>query len=215
MRPQFLICLMAVICPTATLADSAGKFELSLYGTAADGVEAMISGDEPGGLGQFSFGTGLTSGQPAGLRVTWWRENGFGWGLDMNNHQTPQIAEDLAGTGVDALEFGNDRRTVTLNAYRRWTDAPFSLTPYFGAGVGLSVGEVDFDGAGAPDTTRKSVGPAVQLLAGASVPVGGNVSLFGEFFGAYSVTGNDLAGGGDLTARQFSNGVNVGLSFGF
>ena len=104
---------------------------------------------------------------------------------------------------------------MTLNAYRRWSGTNLGLTPYVGAGLGLAVPSVTFDGGGATTGGRQLTGPAVRFVAGAQYPISDSMALFGEYQGSYSVNQVELSGGGSLDTEILTNGLNFGLSLGF
>lgn len=174
-------------------APAAAEVELGFYGGwAAPSGDVALDGREAGAEGD--------RGQ-VGVRATWWGEADFGVALDYS-----RLGEgDDDGTG---LSFGS-LDSLTLGGVRRWEDSFAGLSPYVGAGVGLARAELGADGE-AVDAT----GPAVSWVAGASVPIGENWSVFGEYEGTYVDVEGD-APGGTLGSEAVTNSINLGVSFSF
>jgi len=58
-------------------------------------------------------------------------------------------------------------------------------------------------------------GPAATLIAGASLPINDQWSVFGEYNGTYSTNTAELDSGGTLETDIATNALNVGVSFNF
>ena len=200
---------------SATVAAAGSQTELSFYGGAVLPDPSRVSGTDPGGIGTFSFGATWEPTTNIGLRLTWWDDDDFGWGVDFNSVGAQADANTLSGAGLTDLGLEDGLSLVTVNAYRRWSEATGTITPYVGAGVGMAVPQVSFDGGGSATNTRQFTGPAFQVVAGAQFPLTDALSVFGEYQGSYSVNFADLTNGGDLNTEILSSGVNFGISLGF
>jgi len=193
--------------------------ELGFYGGVQATANSVVSGSDPGGAGSFSFPAGwrnqsLNPPTQYGLRVTWWQNDRRGWGFDFNSSAVRADAGTLAENGLTELEFSNGVNLLTVNAYRRLNQLG-DLRPYVGAGIGVSIPRVEFD-SGAGRTSRfQLTGPAFQVVAGASYPLGSNLSVFGEYKGSYTVNNADLDSGGSLSTVTRNGGLNIGVSLGF
>lgn len=197
MRPVLLPFLLLAAAPAAA------EVELSFYGGWAGAPDAgvTISGDAV--LPDSGVEDGAEVDSQVGFRATLWNESDFGVALDFSRFGEGEGAAD------DDLSFGG-MDTLTVSGLRRWEDAFEGVTPYVGAGVGVAVTEFEADG----DEVDAS-GPAVSWVAGASVPIGENLSVFGEYEGTYADVEGDTAGGGSLEADTVTNSINLGVSFSF
>ena len=189
--------------------------EFSLYGRSAGVAQSGVSGSDPGGAGTFSFSAGWDLSSATGFRVTWWQGEDYGWGVDFNNAGAIADGQTLAGNGLNSLALENGLSLLTVNAYRRWHDSIAGATPYVGAGVGLAMPHVRFDGGGTPTNSRQLTGPTVQVVAGARYPLGNQMSVFGEYQGNYFVNMAGLGSGGTLSTNILTSGLNFGVSLGF
>lgn len=213
----FLTCLfLTAFAPFSAVAQA----ELSFYGGGQSSRSSHVSGNDPTGIGTFSFETDwddqvLDVPGYFGLRVTWWRNERVGWGIEMNHANIQASDSTLTGNGLNDLALSDGLNLVTMNTYRRWRRPGRSVSPYIGAGLGLAVPNIEFDSGGGVTTGNQLTGPAIQWLAGASIPVGNRWSVFGEYRGSLAANSADLLGGGDLNARILTNAVNVGVSLGF
>lgn len=208
-----LLLSAAVLCVLS--APAGAETELSFFGSANAAVANSTNLVDPGGAGRLSFSGDWEIPETAGVRVTWWRESDFGWGVELNATSAEALPRTLAANGLNDLSLETGVSLFTLNAFHRWPEKKSRLRPYVGAGVGVSVPTVIFEGGGTPTNSRQVTGPAMQLMAGASYALNDQMSLFGEVQGAYSVNTADLASGGTLETNLLTNGVNVGVSLGF
>lgn len=106
---------------------------------------------------------------------------------------------------------------VTLNAYRRWSDSSSAVSPYLGAGVGITL-QPPLANAALPNASVQSqpaTGAAMQFVAGAAFDLGDNLSVFGQVQGSYALNLNDSDDGNWVSANRLDNGINIGLSLGF
>lgn len=204
----------------ALTTDAAGaQPELSFYGSAQTPAPGLVSGSDPGGLGDYSFVAGwkrLTEASDLqfGIRLTWWASDAVGWGLDMSHMPVRADAETLSAHGLTSLGFGNGSNTITLNTWRRWNSGG-NINPYVGAGVGISLPRVEFESAGGRTSQFEVAGPAIQLYAGASYALNDRLSVFGEYKGSFSSSKARLANGGTFNTDTLDSAVNIGVSLGF
>ena len=198
--------MRALLLPMLLLAaaPAAAEVQLSFYGGWAgapdDGV--TLSGDTAIPENVVS----VEDGGQAGLRATWWSDGDFGVALDYSRFglSTEEGAE--AGLSFDGLD------TLTLSGLRRWDGVLGTVTPYVGAGVGLGVAEAELDGA---SEEVRVEGPAVSWVAGATVPLGGNWAVFGEYEGTYTDLDGEAEDGRTVDLDGVTNSINLGVSFSF
>ncbi len=216
MRVAQAILIIALFIPAVATAQA----ELSIYGGAQRIADSRVSGHDPGGIGRFRFGAGWdgssASNRPDyGLRLTWWQNQSFGWGVELNHSQVTATNQTLANNNLNTMDFSGGINLVTINAYHRWKKPTRRLSPYVGAGFGLAVPKVGFDSGGGRTSEYQMTGPAVQWVAGASYSINEGLSLFGEYKGSYSMNSADLISGGDLNTDILTSAVNIGVSLGF
>ena len=75
--------------------------EISFYLGAQMGTDSTVDGNDPDGVGRFSFpaswdGRSFESPPQYGLRATWWRSDNFGWQVDFNHTKLYADDETLA-----------------------------------------------------------------------------------------------------------------------
>lgn len=196
---------MRILLPVLLLAASpaVAEVELRFYGGWAGAPDGGVTVTHEGAGDDRDVSLGGGAGQ-LGARATWWGDSGFGVSLDLS-----RFGGSDAEAG-DGLSFGG-LDTVTVSGMQRWEDAFGGVTPYVGAGLGLAMTEIDAEGLGGVDAT----GPAVSWVAGASVPIGGNWAVFGEYEGTYADVEGDTPGGGALESDTVRNSINLGVSFSF
>ncbi|MEE9389099.1 MAG: outer membrane beta-barrel protein [Paracoccaceae bacterium] len=212
-----ILTALALFAAVSTV--TAEQTDLSFYSGSLSTGESRVIGNDPGGAGVLNFLTGWSnlSASPEfqyGMRVTWWQNDAQGWGLDFDSSAVQANQNQLAANGVDTLNLSNGVNLLTVNAFRRWSNAG-ALRPYVGAGVGVAIPKVEYGSGSGQVSQLQLTGPAVQWIAGASYPVGKNLSVFGEYKGSYSLNSIDLNNGGGLSVPTQSNGINVGVSLGF
>lgn len=220
MRGLFLAAVLAAI-PAAV----AAEYEISLYtgNQTAPDSDVIISGDDVIPDSNFSqewVGNSGTWPIYGGFRITYWQSETFGYGLDWTHNKVePRRGSEPAG--FDNLEFTDGLNTWTINAYYRWPGAFGSsgalgdLTPYVGAGLGISAPGVEVRYAGSDTFEYQITGPAATWLAGVSYAIDDRWSLFGEYKGTYTENEVDLVGGGTLTSDIFTDAINIGISYRF
>lgn len=211
-----IISLMFALVAAQT---ASAEVELSFYGGIqnAPGSDVTIAGDDV--IPDATFGVdweGRSFDAPVyyGIRVTNWQSPSFGYGIDFaHNKVYPQDGE--LPVGYDRLEFTDGLNTLTANAYYRWQDAFGDITPYVGGGVGLSIPHVEVLTADSRTLGYQVTGPAATLIAGATMPINDQWSIFGEYKGTFTVNEGDLDTGGTVSSDIFTNALNVGVSFNF
>ena len=184
---------------------AAAEVELSFYGGWAGAPDGgvTVSGDAVLTDRDVEAGEASEDAAQVGLRATWWSESDFGVALDFSRFGEGE------GAAAQGLSFGG-MNTLTVSGLRRFEDAFEGVTPYVGAGLGVAVTDLEVDGA-AVDAS----GPAVSWIAGASVPIGENWSVFGEYEGTYADVEGETAGGGTIESDTVTNSINLGVSFSF
>jgi lipid A oxidase len=153
-----------------------------------------------------------------GARAVYWRESGWGWGVELTHAKAYASDVDRTALGVDRLEFSDGHNILTANVHRRWDNQWWNgrLTPFVTAGVGVAVPHVDIQPTGGPRTYGYQLtGAAVRLGAGVSMALTENISAFTEYQFTYSDNTVDLDGGGTLNTELLTNAVNFGLSYSF
>lgn len=211
--------ISATLLAISLASSAAAEVELSFYGGFQSALPSDISvrGDSTVPDDDFrQEWEGLSFEWPiyAGARVTYWRSPSFGYGLDYAHNKTYPLNGTLPA-GYSALEFTDGLNTWTVNAYRRWQSPSGNVTPYVGAGVGLSVPGVEVTYGGDTTFEYQVTGPAVTWIAGASYPINDEWSVFGEYKGTFTSNRVSLDGGGTLETDILTNALNVGLSFSF
>ncbi len=185
-------------------APAAAEVELGFYGGLAGAPAGDVTLGGDAALPDRDAGAGDAGGDgaQAGVRATWWANADFGVALDYS-----RFGE--GGDAAEGLSFGT-LDSLTIGGVRRWEDAFASVSPYLGAGLGLAQAELEADG-----DTVDATGAAVSWVAGASVPIGENWSVFGEYEGTYADVEGDTEGGGTLGSETVTNSINLGVSFDF
>jgi len=214
------IFLMSLIFLAIVPFSAFAQVDLSFYGGVQSAQSSHVSGNDPTGIGAFSFNSNWEKHAfevPGyfGLRLTWWRNDQIGWGIEMNHTNITASDSTLFSNGLNSLALADGLNLVTVNTYRRWRPPGRSIRPYIGAGIGIAVPNIEFDSGGGLTTGNQLTGPAIQWLAGASIPVSERWSVFGEYRGSLAANSADLLGGGELNARVLTSAVNVGVSLGF
>ncbi|WP_373634978.1 outer membrane protein [Yoonia sp. SS1-5] len=200
-------------------AAATAEVELSFYGglQSAQPSDVSIRNDDEIADDDLSIdweGRSTTAPPYYGLRATKWQSPTFGYGLDFA-HNKVYPKDDELPAGYDVLEFTDGLNTLTVNAYRRWNAAFGEVSPYVGGGVGLSVPHVEVTNGDSETFGYQLTGPAATWIAGASVPINDQWSVFGEYKGTYSANTADLDTGGTLETDIVTNAVNLGVSFNF
>ena len=203
-----------------TPAMAAAEVELSFYGGSQSAPHSTVSiyGDSVIADDQFVAGwegRSLTAPPYYGIRATWWTNDRFGFGVELNHAKVYADDATLTASGLERFEFSDGINILTVNAFRRWEDAFAGFTPYVGGGIGISVPHVEVTQGASTTFEYQVTGPAVAWIAGASYPITDNWSVFGEYKGTYSVNSADLSTGGTLETDIVTNAINLGVSFNF
>lgn len=199
---------------------TAQDHELSFYLGAQTSPHSTVDFDDAI-LGPTSFTAGWDgrSFEPPpyyGFRYTYWLNEDWGIGAEMNHAKIYANDETLADNGFDDLEFTDGLNIITINGMRRWQTPESRWTPYAGAGVGIAMPHVDVTSPNGFRTFEYQItGPAATVIAGASYELTEQWSVFGEYKGTYSMNEADLGGGETLETNIITNAINLGVSFSF
>lgn len=214
MKRAIALCFGLLVAPALASAE----VQLSFYGGAQSAPDSDISIRDPL-IGNDDFSQAW-EGRPFdappyyGIRATKWRTPTFGVGVDFTHSKV--YPDGSLPDGYEVLEFTDGLNTLTINAYRRWNNAIGGVTPYVGGGIGIALPHVELTYEDTEKTFGYQLtGPAATWIAGASMPLNGNWSVFGEYKGTFSSNTADLETGGTLETDIFTNAVNVGVSFDF
>ena len=150
-----------------------------------------------------------------GVRLTWWRDERLGFGVEINHAKVYADDATRSALGFDRLELTNGLNFVTANVFHRWPGRG-RITPYVGAGIGLSVPHVDASPLGQVRTYGFQVtGPVVQAVVGASYAINPRWAVFGELKGTWSSNDVELDSGQRFKTDLTTGAVNLGLSYRF
>ncbi|WP_108813272.1 outer membrane protein [Loktanella sp. Alg231-35] len=214
MNRALALCLALLAVP----ATAPAEVQLSFYGGIQSAPSSDISIRDPDiGDDDFSLdweGRSFEAPPYYGIRATRWQTPTFGYGLDFA-HNKVYPTDDSLPAGYDVLEMTDGLNTLTVNAYRRWAPVVGNLSPYVGGGVGLSLPHVELTNGASETFGYQITGPAATWIAGASMPINDQWSIFGEYKGTFSSNTADLESGGTLEADVVTNALNVGVSFNF
>ncbi|AMY71459.1 outer membrane protein [Frigidibacter mobilis] len=190
---------------------ASAEIEISLYSgrqaAPPSNIDSPVSGSD-----RVSWEGRSTEAPPYyGLRATWWQNERWGWGVEVNHAKV--YADEPADYGYERLEFTDGLNFVTANLFRRWQQPGQRVTPYVGAGFGVSIPHVDVQPIGGAHTFGYQItGPVVQWVAGASYALDDRWSVFGEYKGTWSRHEADLDSGGSLKTELQTNALNIGIS---
>lgn len=214
MKHAFAICIAFAFTPAAVGAE----VELSFYGGVQGAQPSDISiRDDVIGDDDFSLsweGRSFEAPPYYGIRATRWQSPRFGYGLDFAHNKVYPEGDDLPA-GYSVLEMTDGLNTLTVNAYRRWEPVLGDFTPYVGGGLGLSLPHVEVTNGASETFGYQITGPAATWIAGATLPINEQWSVFGEYKGTFSANTADLESGGTLETDVVTNALNVGVSFNF
>jgi lipid A oxidase len=200
------------------------QVSLSFYTGYQTAPHSVVSGNDiaPGGAGPFSFTAGWDGRSYEmppyyGFRVTWWKTDNWGFGIDYTHSKVYADDSTLAASGFPILEFTDGLNNLTLNATYRWTNEGSKWQPYVGAGLGVVIPRVEvISAAGGPATDEfQLAGPSAMVNAGISYQLNDRWAVFGEYKGTYSRLTADLTGGGTLKTNIITNALNAGVAFSF
>lgn len=215
----------AMIVATLMIAAPAtvwAEFEVSLFTGAQSAHSSNVTGNDPTGVGPFSFdaswdGNSMKAPPYYGVRMTWWQSEAWGAHFDFTHSKAYASDATLAATGFETLEFTDGLNNITLGASRRWLNHWGQFTPYLGAGVGFALPHVEVQTT--PTAARtygyQAAGPNVAWMAGVDYALSERWKLFGEYKGTYSWLDADLDGGGSLSTDIWTNALNLGVAVAF
>ena len=210
------VALFAIVlsCTSAASAD----VQLSFYGGIQEAQPSDVSIRDPE-IGNDSFtvdweGKSFEAPPYYGIRATRWASPAFGYGLDFTHSKVYPSSGSLPA-GYDVLEMTDGLNTLTVNAYRRWPAVVGNLQPYVGGGVGVALPHVEVTNGTSETLGYQITGPAATWIAGASMPINDQWSVFGEYKGTYSSNTADLESGGTMETDVITNAINFGVSFDF
>ncbi|HGG06042.1 MAG TPA: porin family protein [Aliiroseovarius sp.] len=217
MRTTIQVSLIAMLA--AGTAANAAELEISLYAGAQEAAHSQIVGNDPGGAGAFDLVAGWEGKSFAmppywGARATWWTSDTWGFGVELTHAKVYADDATRLASGFSRLEFTDGLNIITVNAFRAF---PMSgpITPYVGAGVGLSIPHVDISSAGGTTFGYQMAGPAVTWMAGASYAINDRWSVFAEYKGSYTINSVTLGSGGTLDTNIVTSAIDVGVSLKF
>ena len=214
-RVAAVTAVASLSCAVPALAE----VQLSFYLGAQEAAHSRVRGNDPGGIGDFSFLSewrGLSFEAPPyyGVRAIWWRSDRWGFGVDVNHTKVYATDQTRADNGFSTLEFTDGLNIVTANVFYRWTGSS-RFTPYVGGGLGVSIPHVEVTTSGGRTFKYEYGGPAVALIAGLDYRFSDRWSVFTEYKGVYSHNAVDLDNGGDLRTNIVTSAVNFGVSYHF
>lgn len=206
------------ICIFFVPAFASGDVQLSFYGGVQSAPSSDVSIRDPE-IGDQDFsqeweGRSFEAPPYYGIRATRWQSPTFGFGLDFA-HNKVYPPDGSLPSGFTVLEFTDGLNTLTVNAYRRWNDVLGDVTPYVGGGIGVALPHVEVTNGDSETFGYQLTGPAATWIAGASMPINDQWSVFGEYKGTFSSNTADLETGGTLEADIVTNALNFGVSFNF
>ncbi|MFY0595002.1 MAG: porin family protein [Cognatishimia sp.] len=203
---------------------AAAEMEYSFYIGSQSAPHSVLSGTIDGTAGTAIDSTvaweGRSTAPPPyyGMRGVYWRESGWGYGLEFTHAKAYASDADRASLGFDSLEFTDGHNIITANIHRRWKNQWWNgrLTPFVTAGVGVAMPHVDIQhGGGAHTFGYQLTGPAARLGAGVSMAITDRMSAFTEYQFTYSDNKIDLDSGGTLETSLITNALNFGISYSF
>ena len=210
--------ILAVALAAAAL-PAAAETEISVYGglQTAPPSDVTVRGDSVVADRDLDIaweGKSFTAPPYYGIRVTTWRTPQLGYGLEFTHNKVYPKNGELPAD-ISRLEFTDGLNTLTANAYYRFDPLDSGLTPYVGGGLGLAIPHVELTSGTSRTAEYQITGPAATLIAGASLPIDDQWSVFGEYKGTYTSNEGDLDTGGTVESDIFTNAINVGVSFNF
>ena len=160
------------------------------------------------------------------VRATYWMDDydlpQLGLGLTFTHAKVKADLDDPELRDFSTLEFTDGINFLTGSLYYRFDmgdrfagTVAERLTPYVGAGAGLTIPHVEVSGPSlAADTREYQVtGVAFEATAGVDYAFTDRISGFVEYKGNYGHVDADIAGGGSLDTNIISNQVFVGLTY--
>ena len=213
--------LLSLFAALVLASTASAENELSFYTGIQESPHSRVRGNDPGGVGAFSFlstweGRSFEMPPYYGFRYTRWTSNTLGFGVDFTHNKVYADSATLASSGFTRLEFTDGLNILTANVWRRWPGAlGDKFTPYAGVGLGVAIPHVDVESAGGKTFEYQVTGPAAMWAAGVKYNFNDRWGVFGEYKGTYSQNEATLSNGGTLSSDILTNAVNIGVSFSF
>ena len=209
----------AALC-LAAAGPALAETELSFYTGAQEAAHSRVTGDDPGGVGPFSFlaawqGKSFQPPPYYGARATWWRSDRLGYGVEFTHAKVYASDSTLATSGFSVLEFTDGLNVITANVMYRWPREGRRWTPYVGAGLGISVPHVEVTSTGGSVFEYQYAGPAATAIAGVRYALNDRWAVFGEYKFTHTRNEVDLGSGGTMKMKINTNAINVGVSWSF
>ena len=203
----------------------AAEIELSFYIGAQTSPHSRLNGS-------FNNGGGTTVGDRLitwegksfeappyyGVKAMYWRDSGWGFGVEMTHAKAYASDADLTALGLDRLEFTDGHNILTANVSRRWDGRWWDgrLSPFVPGGLGVAIPHVDAQPTGLARTFGYQVtGPAARIGAGVSLELNARWDAYAEYQMTYSSNKFDLDSGGTLETDLITNALNIGVTYGF
>ena len=217
--------ILAMIALYAAPASAQTELELSAYLGHQSLPHSRANGTMPGTGAAFSRaikweGKPFTMPPYYGVRATWWKQSGIGFGVEYTHTKAYASDADRAALGFDRLEFSDGHNVLTFNVMKRWDNAWGAWSPYVGGGLGFAIPHVDANVIGGTDPTYgfQYAGLAARVIAGAKWDINDRWALFTEY--QFTASQNDvefddpvLKGTMDVFLK--TNAVNFGVSYKF
>ncbi len=149
-----------------------------------------------------------------GFRYTRWQSERFGVAVDFTHSKAYATDSSLEDSGFGVLEFTDGINVLTLNGIYRVTNAS-QITPYFGAGLGISIPHVEIK---SPLMSEKAFeyqwgGLAVTTFVGLDYKLNENWSLFGELKFDYTKIDVDVSDNGNFQTELLTQALNFGVTY--
>ena len=218
--PRFPIRPVVAALSLVVASPALAETELSLYMGAQEASHSRVTGNDPGGVGPFSFlaawqGKSFAMPPYYGVRATWWRNERLGFGVEFTHDKVYASEATKAASGFSTLEFTDGLNVITANMMYRWPKDGRRWTPYVGGGVGVSIPHVEVTSTGGSVFEYQYGGPAAVAIAGVSYKLSDRWSAFGEYKFTYTLNDVDLGSGGNMKMKVATNAINLGVSWSF
>ena len=210
------ITLLSLLLATATNAEQS----ISIYGGIQDTANSDVDITDIDGS-QYEFeadweGRSFDAPPYYGLRYTNWRNANLGFAIDFVHSKAYASDDTLSSTGYDVLEFTDGINVLSANALYRF-DHTGPITPYFGAGLGITIPHVEVQTPlmDEPTLEYQFGGLAAIGLMGASYAVTDHFSVFAETRFDYIMLDVDFGDEGRLNTDLVNRALNVGVTYTF
>lgn len=206
-------------------APATAEIELSFYMGAQTSPHSRLTGSAdfggvPTAIDRLITWEGKSFEAPPyyGVKAMYWRESGWGYGVEMTHAKAYASSADLTALGFDRLEFTDGHNILTANLSRRWDGQWWNgrLSPFVTGGLGVAIPHVDAQPTGEARTFGYQVtGPAARIGAGIAMELTTKWSAYAEYQMTYSSNKFDLDSGGSLETNLLTNALNIGVTYGF